>query len=76
MTQKEKLLQKLFSGQPIHFDDIYSLLLSLGYKVTVCGSHYTFRKEGQQTRITLPRHGKDIKKAYIKQLQEMLKNEP
>ena len=43
------------------------------YKVTIKGSHYTFRKPGY-SRITIPYHGKEVKTVYIRNIREILKS--
>lgn len=74
MSKRDKLLNKLLKGQALTFDELHTLLLGLGYKVTVKGSHHTYRK-ADFPRFTIPKHGKTVKPVYLKQVQEALKDE-
>jgi hypothetical protein len=49
MPNYEKTIQAILSGKSdknISFNDIYSLLLYLGFEVRIKGSHHIFRKPG------------------------------
>jgi predicted RNA binding protein YcfA (HicA-like mRNA interferase family) len=55
-----KTLRRLLSGTSdaaIRFDDLCSLLQSLGFDKRVKGSHPLFRKSGVEERINLQREG-------------------
>ena len=59
-----KTLRQLLSGTSdaaIRFDDVCSLLESLGFDQRVKGSHHLFRKTGVEERINLQREGNNAK---------------
>ncbi|MEB3246073.1 MAG: type II toxin-antitoxin system HicA family toxin [Vampirovibrionales bacterium] len=71
MTQREKLLQKLLNGQPLSFDELYTLLEAYEFQVKTRGSHYNFRRDS--VLLTIPRHGKTVKTVYLKKAAEVLR---
>jgi len=59
-----KTLRRLLGGTSdaaIRFDDLCSLLQSLGFDKRVKGSHHLFRKSGVEERINLQREGNNAK---------------
>jgi predicted RNA binding protein YcfA (HicA-like mRNA interferase family) len=65
-----KTLQRVLSGTAdvaIRFDELSSLLESLGFDKRVSGSHHLFRKSGVEERINLQRDGKHAKPYQVKQ---------
>jgi predicted RNA binding protein YcfA (HicA-like mRNA interferase family) len=77
MGKKEKLLQKILSGQGdynIPFNDLNSLLLSLGFKRRQEGSHMLFTKEKINERINLQAEGSKAKGYQVKQVRKILTN--
>jgi predicted RNA binding protein YcfA (HicA-like mRNA interferase family) len=76
MGKQEKLLDKILAGRSdagISFDGLCSLLKSLGFEVTVRGSHHIFRKEGAGDKINLQKEGNNAKPYQVKQVRELLK---
>jgi hypothetical protein len=60
----EKTLQRLLSGTSdaaIRFQDLCTLLESLGFEKRVKGSHQVFRKSGIEEKINLQRDGSNAK---------------
>lgn len=72
---KEKILRRLLSGasdNAIRFDDLCSLLKSLGFEERVRGSHHLFRAAGIEDRINLQRDGRDAKPYQVKQVRAVI----
>ncbi len=62
-------LRRLLSGTSdaaIRFDDLCSLLESLGFDKRVKGSHHLFRKAGVEERINLQREGNNAKPHQVR----------
>ena len=70
-----KTLRRLLSGASdaaIRFDELGSLLESLGFEKRVRGSHHLFRKAGVEERINLQREGKNAKPYQVKQVRAVI----
>ncbi len=70
-----KTLRRLLSGTSdasIRFDDLCSLLESLGFDKRVKGSHHLFRKAGVEERINLQREGDNAKPYQVKQVRAVI----
>ena len=70
-----KTLRLLLGGTSdatIRFDDLCSLLDSLGFEKRVKGSHHLFRKAGVDERINLQRDGGNAKPYQVKQVRTMI----
>lgn len=68
----EKTLRRVLAGTSdaaIRFDDLRSLLTSLGFDERVRGSHHLFRKAGLEERINLQREGNNAKPYQVKQVR-------
>ena len=73
MSSLEKLIQKVLAGKKISYKDAERILLGLGFKVRITGSHHVFRKFGTPYNISLKKRPELL--AYqIKMLQEVLLN--
>jgi predicted RNA binding protein YcfA (HicA-like mRNA interferase family) len=71
----EKTLRRLLSGTAdaaIRFDELCSLLESLGFEMRVRGSHHLFRKTGVQEMINLQRDGAQAKPYQVKQVRAVI----
>jgi len=66
-----KTLQRVLSAA-IRFDELCSLLESLGFGKRVSGSHHLFRKSGVEERINLQRDGKHAKPYQVKQARAVI----
>ena len=53
MTKKEKLIEKIFLGKNISYNDAEKILISLDFEVKVRGSHHNFRKPSYRNTVTL-----------------------
>ena len=70
-----KTLRRLLSGTSnaaIRFEDLCSLLESLGFEKRVKGSHHLFRKAGVEERINLQREGTNAKPYQVKQVRAVI----
>ena len=70
-----RTLRRLLSGASdaaIRFDDLCSLLESLGFVRRVRGSHNLFRKAGVEERINLQREGNNAKPYQVKQVRAVI----
>lgn len=77
MSKRNKLIQKILSGNCITFAEAEKLLTDLGYKSEFPqggSSHKTFRKTGYGC-ITLVATQKPLKKYAMKMIQEALAKE-
>jgi predicted RNA binding protein YcfA (HicA-like mRNA interferase family) len=71
----EKALQRLLSGTSdaaIRFQDLCTLLESLGFDKRVKGSHQVFRKSGIEEKINLQRDGSNAKPYQVKQVRTVI----
>lgn len=70
-----KTLRRLLGGTSdaaIRFDDLCSLLESLGFDKRVKGSHHLFRKAGVEERLNLQREGNNAKPYQVKQVRAVI----
>jgi hypothetical protein len=72
MSKKQKLLQRLRQNpKNVRFEDIDSLLLSLGFEKRQKGSHVTYIYQ-QQIRMTIPMRKPFILPVYVKDVLKLL----
>jgi hypothetical protein len=60
VTQRDKMLEQILRGKAdtnIRFDELRSLLLSLGFTERTRGSHHVFSKRGIEEQIVLQQLG-------------------
>ncbi|OGW20432.1 MAG: toxin HicA [Nitrospirae bacterium GWA2_46_11] len=75
MSRFEKLLLQVLRGTAdanMSFEDLLSLLHSLGFEMRVRGSHHVFRKEGVQEKINLQRDGSKAKAYQVRQVRSVI----
>ena len=53
VSSLEKLIKKILSGRAISYSEAERLLVNLGFKVKVTGSHHVFRKPGTSYNVSL-----------------------
>jgi predicted RNA binding protein YcfA (HicA-like mRNA interferase family) len=71
----DKTLHRVLSGTAdaaIRFDELCSLLESLGFVKRVRGSHHLFRKPGVEERVNLQRDGNNAKPYQVKQARAVI----
>ena len=69
----EKLIEKILAGGNVSYDDAERILLRLGFKLEIKGSHHIFRKEGYERNISLKRRSQ-LLPYQIELLKEVLKD--
>jgi predicted RNA binding protein YcfA (HicA-like mRNA interferase family) len=68
-------LRRVLSGTSdaaIRFEELCSLLESLGFAKRVKGGHHLFRKSGVEERINLQREGNNAKPYQVKQVRAVI----
>ena len=71
----KKTLRQVLSGTSdasIRFDDLCSLLESIGFAKRTKGSHNIFRKTGVEERINVQREGNNAKPYQVKQVRAVM----
>ena len=71
----KKTLQQILSGTSdasIRFDDLCSVLETLGFAKRTKGSHHIFRKAGVEEKINLQRDGNNAKPYQVKQVRAIV----
>lgn len=75
MTSPKKTLEKVLRGTSdanIRFDDLRSLLATLGFEERIKGSHHIFTRAGMENRITLQPDGSKAKPYQVKQVRYLI----
>ncbi len=75
MTRFEKTLAKVLRGTSdtnIRFDDLRSLLDSLGFAERIKGSHHIFSREGVDELPNLQRVGANAKPYQVRQIRNII----
>ncbi len=75
MSKFDKLLTTLLfanSDNNFHFDDVVKILLSLGFKMRINGSHHIFTKENVIEIINLQPKNNMVKAYQVKQVREII----
>ncbi|MCY4365753.1 MAG: type II toxin-antitoxin system HicA family toxin [Chloroflexi bacterium] len=75
MSRNDELQQRVLSGRSdanIHFDDLRSLLLRLGFAERTRGSHHIFRKNGVRELINIQRDGNHAKPYQVRQVRQVI----
>lgn len=75
MGRREKLLLKVLSGSSdanLPFDELCSLLKSLGFAERIRGDHHIFTREGVAEILNLQPRGAQAKPYQVKQVRQVL----
>jgi len=75
MATYVKLLRRILDGScdaNIPFDDLRALLVKMGFRETVRGSHHVFRRPGVPERINLQGDGGKAKVYQVRQVRRIL----
>jgi predicted RNA binding protein YcfA (HicA-like mRNA interferase family) len=70
-----KTLRRVLSGTSdaaIRFDDLFRLLMNLGFEMRVRGSHHIFRKAGIEEKVNLQRDGSEAKPYQVRQIRNVI----
>lgn len=75
MSKADKTLERILGGQSdanIRFEDAKQMLLRMGFRLRVRGSHHHFSKEGFEPSLQLQPSGSMCKVYQVRQLREAL----
>ena len=75
MGKLEKILDQILRGgsdQNVTFDDLTSLLVSLGFENRIKGSHHVFSKDGIEEIINIQPSGSQAKPYQVKQVRAIV----
>ena len=75
MSQYEKLLFKLLSGQSDHtlaFTDLIKLLQNFGFEIRIKGSHHILYKSGVDEILNLQPKGSVAKPYQVQQVRQLI----
>lgn len=72
MTKWQKLIQKIVEGRNISYDEAETVLLKLGFKLEIKGSHHIFRKKGYSRNVSIKRRS-ELLPYQIRDLKEVLR---
>ena len=75
MTTRSKVLERVLSGRAdanIHFDDLRSLLIRLGFEERSRASHHIFVREGVEDLVNLQREGHMAKPYQVRQVRSVI----
>ena len=75
MAKTDKLIQKILQGRSdasIGFEELRSLLKSLGFEERIRGSHHIFRRADVEERLNLQREGAKAKPYQVRQVRAMI----
>ncbi len=76
MSKFDKLKQKILDGKSdanISFEDLRTLLCTLGFLERIKGRHHSYRKEGIAEKPNLQRDGSKAKSYQVRQIRDILK---
>ena len=75
MAKTNKLIQKILQGRSdagIVFEELRSLLKSLGFEERVRGSHHIFRRADVEERLNLQREDSKAKPYQVRQVRAII----
>jgi len=75
MTQKDRVLSQILGGRSdanVNFNELRSLLRSLGFSERIRGSHHIFAREDVQEIVNLQPKGAKAKAYQVKQVRQVL----
>lgn len=76
MGKYEKLRQRIIAGEAdnnIKFSELCELLVRLGFRERVKGSHYIFSKDGVAEIVNLQPKGSKAKPYQVQQIRSIIK---
>lgn len=73
MSKIEKLIEKIFNGKNISYDDAERILLYLGFQLKIRGSHHNFRKPQYHRTVAIKKRAQ-LLSYQIDDLKEVLKD--
>lgn len=73
MSTRDKLVKKIFSDGAISYQDAEKILLQLGFKLRVSGSHHIFKKHDYAKNISLKKRPR-LLPYQVKLIREILQD--
>ncbi len=73
MSKLLKLIQKVMDERDVSYEDAENILLKLGFKLDIRGSHHVFRKNGYPRNIAIKRRSQ-LLPYQIRELKEILRD--
>lgn len=53
MSKFQKLVERVFEGRSVSYEEAEKILLGLGFRMESRGSHHVFRKSGYERNISI-----------------------
>lgn len=75
MAKTNKLIEKILRGRSdadIGFEELRSLLKSLGFEERIRGSHHIYRRVDIEERLNLQREGAKAKSYQVRQVRTVI----
>lgn len=73
MSKLQKLIEKILEGRNVSYEEAERLLIQLGFKIRVKGSHHVFFKDNYMKNVSIKRRSQLL--AYqIRELKEVLRD--
>ena len=73
MSKLQKLIEKILEGRNVSYEEAERLLIQLGFKIRVKGSHHVFFKDNYLKNVSIKRRSQLL--AYqIRELKEVLRD--
>lgn len=73
MSKLQKLIEKIIEGRSVSYDEAENLLIHLGFKIRVKGSHHVFFKDGYLKNVSIKRRSQ-LLGYQIRDLKEVLRD--
>jgi predicted RNA binding protein YcfA (HicA-like mRNA interferase family) len=73
MSKLQKLMQKILDGKDVSYREAEGLLLKMGFRLEIRGSHHIFRKAGYLRNISIKRRPQ-LLPYQIADLKEVLRD--
>ncbi len=75
MAKTDRLIQKILQGRSdasIGFEELCTLLKSLGFEERIRGSHHIYRRSDVEERLNLQREGAKAKPYQVRQVRAVI----
>lgn len=73
MSKLQKLIAKILEGRTVSYEEAENLLIHLGFKIRVRGSHHVFCKDSYLKNVSIKRRSQ-LLTYQIRELKEVLKD--
>ena len=75
MSQVQKIISSILSGiqdRNISFNDLYNVLITLGFSVRIKGDHHIFTKPDVEEIVNIQPDGNKAKPYQVKQVRNLI----